>query len=132
MAQEPISWKSNVGLNNVGSYQVSGAPFASGSLNCASANLKITFPDVTSWVQVDNLGDTVLKVAFSDKGLAGTNHFQIPASGSSGRLELKISEVHLRGGEDGLVSVVAGLTNIDAKRTSTASGTSWSGSAGVG
>lgn len=130
--QQPISWKTSVGLNNVGSYQVSGAPFASGSLDCTSADVTITFPDVTRWVQVDNLGDAVLKVGFSEKGLAGTNHFQIPASGSSGRLELKISEIHLRGGDAGLVSVVAGLTNIDAKRTSTASGTSWSGSAGVG
>ena len=132
MAQEPISWKSNVGLNNVGSYQVSGAPYSKGNIDATKEHQTITFPDVTNWVQVVNNGSNTLKVGFSDIGLSGSNYFEISANSKSDVLRLKVSELHLYGGAAGTVSVVAGLTNIDAKRTSTASGTSWSGSAGVG
>ena len=132
MAQEPISWKSNVGLNNVGSYQVSGAPYSKGNIDATKEHQTITFPDVTTWVQVVNNGSNTLKVGFSDIGLSGSNYFEISANSKSDVLRLKVSELHLYGGAVGTVSVVAGLTNIDAKRTSTASGTSWSGSAGVG
>ena len=130
--QRPISWKTGVGLNHVGAYQVSGEPYATGSLDASSANLKITFPNVTKWVEVVNNGAAGVKVGFSDKGLAGTNFFEVPTSGSSGKLEVKVSEIHLRGGTAGRISVVAGLTNINSSRTSTAKGSSWSGSAGVG
>ena len=123
--QEPISWKTGVGLNHVGAYQVSGQPYATGSLNAASANLKIQFPDVTRWVQVINNGNNTLKVGFSDKGLTAGNYFEVETSGSSGILDLKVSEIHLRGGEANKVSVVAGLTNIDSNKTSTAKGSSF-------
>ena len=41
-----ISWKTDVGINHVGAYQVSGRPFATGSID-ASAAVKIQFPKVT-------------------------------------------------------------------------------------
>ncbi len=139
--QTPISWKTSVGLNHVGAYQVSGAPFATGSIDCTAytgARYKVEFPNVTSWVQIIN-NDTTneLVVGFSQRGLTTTNnYFTIPKLGSNGRmpdsgkLDLKISEVWISGSSD--VSIVAGLTNIDSSRTSTANGSSWSGSAGVG
>ena len=132
MSQTAISWKTSVGLNNVGSYQVSGAPFSKGNINATAEHQKIEFPDVTIWFQVINNGSNTLKVGFSDVGLSGSNYFEVAANSKSDVLDLKVSEIHLYGGASGTVSVVAGLTNIDAKRTSTASGTSWSGSAGVG
>ena len=123
--QQPISWKTSVGLNNVGSYQVSGAPFAQGNINASAEHQKIEFPEVSIWIQVINRGAGILKVGFSDVGLSGSNYFEVPATSSSDVLRVKVSELHLYGGTSGQVSVVAGLTNIDSSRTSTSTGASW-------
>jgi len=50
-----ISWKTNVGVNHVGAYQVSGRPFATGSIN-ATHKAKVEFPKVTRWIYVVNHG----------------------------------------------------------------------------
>jgi len=135
------SWKLAPGLNHVGAYQVSGQPFATGSVNCTTAT-KISFPYVTRWVIVRNRSATAsedLKVGFSQNGVEGTNYFVLPnAFGATSEdrssiispLELKVSEIWLSGSSD--VDIVAGLTGIPAARTTTEDGTSWSGSAGVG
>lgn len=137
------SWQSEVGLNHVPAYQTSGQPYASGSVDASSAK-KISFPYVTRWVEVKNLGATTLKVGFSQHGVrsdkawtetleypAGTNFFRIGAHQSgSVRLELKIGELWLSGSDS--VDVVAGLTSIKVDKTRTETGTSWSGSVGVG
>lgn len=125
------SYKSEVGINHVPAYQVSGVPFASGNLD-ATSGLQITFPYVSRWFEVINTSNTVLKVGFSQLGVAGTNYFEVPISGSSGRLEVKVSEIHLNGGAAGKTSVVAGLTGILPQRLNTSLGASWSGSSGVG
>ena len=52
------SWKLRPGLQNVGSFQVSGRPYASGSCLApasGSASLVIRFPHVTKWVQIEQL-----------------------------------------------------------------------------
>jgi len=132
------SWKTGVGVNHVGAYQVSGRPFASASV-VASSSIKVEFPKVTRWVQVHNrdpLGDC--KVGFSENGVEGTenNYFFIIQSPPAGGvqvgevLELKIGEIWLSG--SGIVDVVAGLTNIDTVKLSGSTGTNWSGSIGVG
>ena len=133
------SWHMEVGINNVPAYQVSGEPFASGNINATSATQKLSFPYVTRWVEVYNAGNSSLKVGFSKNGLELTNnYFQIPPSSSSGRLELKISEIYTRGGHAGLVSVVAGLTSIKPEKVALSGSTgpkampNWSGSFGVG
>ena len=131
------------GLNNVGSYQVSGMPFATGTLNPSiygSAGLKIEFPFVTSWIEVIN-HDTSnnVKVAFSSEGLQGNNFFKIIRNNAgrgdptSHKLDLKITELYL-GGNATNVDIVAGLTNIPVGRVTAASpsGSNWSGSIGVG
>ncbi len=43
------------GLNNVGSYQVSGIPYLSGGLDLTSGG-SLNFPNVTRWVQITNSG----------------------------------------------------------------------------
>ena len=129
------SFKHEAGLNHVGAYQVSGTPFASGSIDASSA-VKITFPYVTRWVQiVNNDTSNAVKVGFSSIGVQGTNYFTIGKGAaavptSSERLELKVTELWLYGADD--VDVVAGLTSINGRMTTTDSGTSWSGSSGVG
>jgi hypothetical protein len=82
-------------------------------------------------VEIINDSGKALKVGFSENGLSpGTNYFEVH-SGSSGRLEMKISNLYLRGGDNGTTSVVAGLTSINKNKTSGSLGPSWSGSIGV-
>jgi hypothetical protein len=131
-----ISWKTDVGVNHVGAYQVSGRPFATGSVDC-STTTEITFPTIARWVVVINNANSAAKVGFSSIGVdSGTNYFDLgkrtaadnPAV--SPRLELKVSSIFVSGSND--ISVVAGLTNITTEKLSTSSGTNWSGSSGVG
>ena len=60
-----------VGLQNVGSYQASGKPFASGSIDASNA-LSIAFPAVTRWVQIINNDDKACRVDFQQTVLPKT------------------------------------------------------------
>jgi len=131
-----------VGLNNVGSYQVSGMPYATGSLDpnaAGAAGLKIEFPYVTSWVEITNHSNSELKVGFSSNGIQGTNYFRvIRNNGAKGDptshvLHLKVTELWLAGSPTE-VDVVAGLTYIPTQQVTNVSpsGSNWSGSVGVG
>jgi len=149
------------GLQNVGSYQVSGVPFATGSINVSSSAAsplnkpyKISFPSVTKWVQVFNHDpQEALYVGFSRNGLVGNidggncdnnYHFKLPkatvnqtlgANGngwvSTGQMELKLTEIWLSGSSQD-VSVVAGLTYIDNARVFNASPSGSNWSGSVG
>ena len=140
MSMSAISWKTGVGVNHVGAYQVSGAPFASGSINCKapSGGFEVTFPYLTRWFQVINKGSDDCRVGFSALGVVGTNFFTVAkadadangAVGDSGRLEIKVASIFISGSDN--VDIVAGLTNIDGVRVSGSTGPNWSGSVGVG
>ena len=135
------NFKYTAGLHNVGSFQVSGMPFAKGSVNCSTAT-KIEFPYVTRWVIVTNNANTNPRVGFSENGVNGTNYFELGKAGDtdlttvSPRLELKLTEIWISGSND--ISVVAGLTSIPVDRINNLSGSgdivgnNWSGSSGVG
>ncbi len=135
------------GLHNVGSYQVSGKPFATGSIDCrtflqGAGMAVVKFPSVTSWVVVTNSeaqnapAGSVLRVGFSENGCDGhddDSYLEISGGVTSPRLELKLTELWLSGSSN--CSVMAGLTFIgtDAVNNSGISpnGTNWSGSTGV-
>lgn len=125
------TFKYTVGLNNVGSYQVSGRPFA-----ITPSSTTIQFPYVTSWVKIINSGSVDRTVAFSANGLGGTEKFIVPGESSTEPLQLKITELYLDATTD--ISIVAGLTNIPVQRVDALSGdgtivgNNWSGSVGVG
>ena len=126
------------GLGNAASYQVSGKPFASGSIDASGGTpVKVSFPSVTRWVIVQNHdAANDLICAFSENGLpsnGGTNFFSIEDVGStsiatvhSQRLELKVTEMYFEGSDN--FDVIAGLTGIQTKEIVN----NWSGSAGVG
>ena len=131
------------GLGNVGSYQVSGIPFASGNLDATSGTaLKVTFPSVTRWVQIINHDTDELSCSFASGSLsstAGANCFKVLTAqianhkgGYLPRLELKVTEMWFTGSAD--FDVIAGLTNIPVDRINniSPSGSNWSGSVGVG
>ena len=137
------SWHIPVGINHTPAYQVSGIPYASGSINCNQGSpVCIKFPSVTRWIQIINNDKTAspradVKVGFSEEGIKNNNYFTVPfQAGSpglypnSGRLELKVSEIWLKGSTS--VNVIAGLTSITPEKVATAKGPSWSGSLGVG
>lgn len=128
------------GLNNVGSYQVSGIPYATGSLD-ATSGMEIVFPYVTQWITFINHdeGNTNhLYVGFSNNGLGDSaNYFRVgPEQGGEGSqnitINVKVSRVFISGSSD--CDVVAGLTNLPISRVDNIgpSGSNWSGSIGVG
>jgi hypothetical protein len=133
------SFKYTAGLNNVGSYQVSGIPFASGSLDATAGDaVKIEFPYVTRWVHIINHDVNELTCSFSEAGLGGDNHFKLHRTHGSNegdyspRFELKVTEMWFTGSAD--FDVIAGLTGLPVERVTNASpsGSNWSGSVGVG
>jgi hypothetical protein len=137
------SWNLSPGLNFVGSFQVSGQPYATGSIDCLEASLpggvEVVFPYVTRWFKVLNNDElNACKVAFSVSGMTGSsNYFTVAAAdldqfgqGNSGVLELKVSSIWISGSNN--VDIIAGLTNINTNKTATETGPNWSGSTGVG
>ena len=132
------------GLGAVGSYQVSGKPWAQAGIDATSAT-SVSFPSVSRWVYVENSGSGAdLRVGFSSNGIVndGTNYVVVRPNNSLGPLEWKVTQLHLSGGTQGGVSVAAGLTfisNITIDNPQLSSGSAptgaflnWSGSAGVG
>ena len=144
-------YKYGTGLSNVGSYQVSGKPFAKGGLTApasGSTPLKVEFPSVTRWVKIighEATSATDLRVGFSEYGVTtGSNYYRVHISNNANHeggyavpLELKVTELYFM--SDSAVSdidfdVVAGLTGISVDRINniSPSGSNWSGSIGVG
>lgn len=154
------SWKLAPGLNNVGSFQVSGQPFASGSCVApasGSAALVVRFPAVTKWFQIEPNQAMLrrnLRVAFSENGLHGKGgtgaigdgyNFRVHMSSSfRGQTDMKVTELWFMSEDASTFTfdVLAGLTNLPTGRTDTedrtingvveAGGPNWSGSIGVG
>jgi len=132
----------NPGLGSVGSYQMSGIPFASSSITVpvnSSTPLKIQFPYVTKFVTVvnENTGTNVaMRVGFSSLGVSGsgTNYFLLD-NGESYTGEWRLEDIFLISNSTSQTSasVIAGLTPIPRGVPSfVATGNNWSGSSGVG
>lgn len=117
------------GLSSVGSYQISGIPFATGSLAISNSSVtQISFPQVTKFVIIKNLTSNNLRVGFSENGVNGTNYFVLTSS-ESFAADLRVTKLFLRGDSNSTnATVVAGLTGIPAGSLPT----NWSGSVGVG
>jgi hypothetical protein len=133
------------GLSSVGSYQMSGIPFATASLTVPIASatpLKVQFPYVTKFVTIINTGSVTtpsIRVGFSALGTSGsgTNYFSL-AYGESYTGEWRIEDLFLisNAALQSSASVVAGLTpiprGIPSLLTNSSLGNNWSGSSGVG
>ena len=124
----------SVGLQNVGSYQVSGQPFLSSSITVPANTaepLEIQFQQVTKFVIIRNETDSAgdIRVGFSSGGVKGENFVRLAISESLSA-DYKVTSVFLRSGDSSeqSASIVAGLTNIPSERLSA----NWSGSNGVG
>ena len=142
-----LAYPYGVGLQNVGSYQVSGIPFLTSSVVAPVSSgtpVRIDFPEVTQRIIVENIGSEHLRVGFSANGVKGTNYFLIhehhtgtPTQFNSVELRVKVSSIFILshdGSSATTASISAELTNIDKDllASSGPSGPNWSGSVGVG
>lgn len=109
------------GLNNVGSYQVGGTPYLTGStLDGAGAETKIEFPNVTKNILVVNTSASVpIRVHFnslSDGNVDGGHHFfTLEDKKDNVTLNSKCKEIYISvsaPGSDGSFELVADLTGI--------------------
>ena len=136
MSYDPKQFKYRNGLGTTSAYQVSGIPFATGSLDLEASSgsaLKVSFPHVTRWVSIINRSSQHVRVGFSKAGTEGTNYFTIHEDNhpTNNMFELKVKEIYLLSHGSAItnqVDVVAGLTSIHTSSLPT----NWSGSAGVG
>ena len=134
------------GLNNVGSYQVSGAPFVTSSLvpQSGSGHFKVEFPYVTKQITITNNSTTshdLVRVAFSERGLEDgvANYFLVGSTkdgDGSTTLNVKATELYVMCDDNHTapVSIFGSLTNLPVSRINniSPSGSNWSGSIGVG
>ena len=132
-----------VGLNNVGSFEVSGIPFVTGGINASGGTaFVVRFPYVTRWIALANRQSTagVAKIAFSQEGLNGSRFFTLgnastatSPTADSVRFEVKATEIWITGSNS--FDIIAGLTNIPIARINNSSispsGSNWSGSANI-
>lgn len=136
-----MNWPSP-GLGHAPSYQVSGIPYATGSIAVNATPVQVTFPYVTQWIQITHHTNADLRIGFSSNGVQGTNYFLLPGVNPSNGvsqspiLPIKCSSIYLlRDASTNLTaSIVAGLTSIPTSELvgTGPSGVNWSGSTGVG
>lgn len=121
---QPVS-----GLGSVGSYQISGIPFATGSLTVTTASTTVVnFPAVTRFIVVRNNNSGNLRVGFSENGINNSNYF-ILGHNEAFAAELRVSKLFLKADSaNTTATVVSGLTGIPAGSLAS----NWSGSLGVG
>jgi len=123
------------GLNHVGSYQISGLPFVTGSLTAPTSSgtpISIDFPNVTKFISVNNpstIGGPQLRVGFSENGIKSTNYVLVNPQATL-TLEVRATKLFLLSNAAAIpnVSVAAGLTGIVGYDLAS----TYSGSLGIG
>ena len=125
------------GLGNSAAFQVSGTPYLSGPIENAPEDggpYKISFPKVTNWIKVSNVGgnNEELNFSFSANGLDNLTNAGAVLEGQILHLDLKVTELYYTGSCSSFF-VAAGLTSIDPLEINNSSispaGNNWSGSA---
>ena len=121
--------------NHVSEYQVAGIPFVtqSASTEVGTTNsVRVDFPYVTQWIQIQNIGANRLRFAFTDNGArhndTNNNSFILNASSGSAAsaedialsrtdvLKLRCKSLFFLGLNDTTgFQVIAGLTNVKSR-----------------
>ena len=122
---QPIFGRYSVGLHNVGSYQVSGIPWITGSeFTAGLKEHEISFPMVTKSVTVIASGSyddaTVLRVAFNSSSAGDVfskgKHYITLEDGDSVTFNTKCAKIYIRTGggssNHGGYELIAELTGI--------------------
>lgn len=115
---------SGVGLNHVGSYQVAGQPFITGSESlAANGEDEIAFPMVTSKVIVWNHTGDPIRVHFASKDtgqtIANFHYVELDSDNQTIELNVKCQKIFISAPNSGSTRkyrVIAELTNINSGR----------------
>lgn len=112
------------GLNSVGSYQMSGVPFLSSSIQVPAYNagngegFRLPFPSVTKSITIRNDGSEIIWLGFSATAISGAtgvggHRISLPSSGSFSE-DFRITDVWLISDttNQGKASVIGSLTGI--------------------
>jgi len=109
------------GPSFVPAYQSSGLPYVTRSTTTevgTSAPIKHSFPYVTRFFIVNNIGDNDLRIGFTRNGVRSNpnaNYFVLGRTSGSVRLELRCKDLFFLGeGNATGFELIAGLTNIRA------------------
>jgi len=111
------------GIGAVGSYQVSGIPWVSGSTLASGEEMQITFPFVTRAVTVAQSGSVgLVRVHFVSTGsMAATskNYWEMNSNEDALTMNVKCKEIYISNGDGGNATgfqLFAELTRIDTQR----------------
>ena len=113
------------GLHNVGSYQVAGTPFITGSVTqAADTQQKVSFPTVTKSVTVINHASQTIRIHFTDKDegntVQGLHFIELDSDEDSFTFGVKCQEIYIStpSGNSGAAAwkLYAELTHIPASR----------------
>jgi len=106
------------GLNNVGSYMVSGRPYYTGSVVAAGSEVRFAFPSVTKEIIVQGLSVQMQPLSSSSPGYDASHwHYMTINSGVTYKFDMKCNEIFFKhnspGQPAGFVEVYASLTGIN-------------------
>ena len=126
MAEKSVSYPGHgVGLRNVGSYQVSGEPFLTGSTINTGEEVSVEFPFVSRSVTIINSGSAKLRVHFnstsSGRVIDGRHFITLDGDDENVTFNVKCKNVFVTCPSDGNgtntgFECFAELTNIPARR----------------
>ena len=115
-----------IGLRNVGSYQVSGQPFLTGSTINTNEEVGVFFPFVTRSVTIINSGSATLRTHFNSTSSAGNvidgrHYISLDGDDENVTFNVKCKEIYVTCTNGGNGSTTgfecfAELTNIPARR----------------
>lgn len=110
-----------VGLGSVGSYQMAGTPFLTGSAISSGQEIRVDFPNVTKSITVANrdTGSDDIRIHFASKDqartIAGSHFFTLTPSGSV-TLDVKCRSIFISApGNASKFELIAELTGIDPR-----------------
>lgn len=121
MSNNPGHFKYNVGIGHVGSYQVSGHPYLTGSTSIdAGAIHTISFPRVAKKVVVTSRSAVDLQVYFTNPSTgdagAGKHYVSLVDNKDSFTFDVKCKEIYITSlGNGGSYELYAELTGIETK-----------------
>tara|TARA_R100000808_G_C2115603_1_gene128344 strand:+ start:542 stop:949 length:408 start_codon:yes stop_codon:yes gene_type:complete len=109
------------GIGNVGSFQVSGYPYVTGSVRLNNGEEdQIRFPRVAKSVTVINRSDPDLRVHFTtltaNDTIAGKHFISLPTNGDAVTFNIKCKEIYISNGSGdnaGAYEVFAEITGIE-------------------
>ena len=111
------------GIGHVGSFQVSGYPYVTGSTNLdAGVEQKIEFPRVVKSITVINRAGVEIKVHFNSKSsgnvYTGGHYISLPVSGDAVTFNIKCKEIYVSndsGTDNASYELFAEVTSIESR-----------------